>query len=281
MTPMSTTKPWMVGAGNHEANCIVDGSYNDTFNGVYYNSSICSPGQTNFTGFINHWRMPSDVSDGTGNFWYSFDHGMVHYVMIDTETDLGDGYIGPDQTGGVEDESTGPFGTYPNAQLDWLENDLSAVDRTRTPWLIVAGHRPWYVSYTNVSTTICWSCKDVFEPLFLKYGVDLYISGHAHLYQRSAPLDNGVIDPNELDNPSAPWYITSGAAGHYDGLSSGLTPPAPYQRFRLDETDATYGWSMLTFHNCTHMTHDWIASNNNSVLDTATLFKDRTCNFKW
>ncbi|KAM6493394.1 hypothetical protein JOM56_011528 [Amanita muscaria] len=28
--------------------------------------------------------MPSAESGGLGNFWYSFDHGMVHYIQIDT-----------------------------------------------------------------------------------------------------------------------------------------------------------------------------------------------------
>lgn len=34
-------------------------------------------------------------------FFYSFDYGMTHYVMFDTETDLGNGLIGPDETGGI------------------------------------------------------------------------------------------------------------------------------------------------------------------------------------
>ncbi|OAA61350.1 metallo-phosphoesterase [Cordyceps fumosorosea ARSEF 2679] len=280
MTPMTTTKPWMVGAGNHEANCIC-GGYDDPFNHVSYNTSVCSPGQTNFTGLRTHFRMPSDVgSGGAGNFWYSFDHGMVHYVMLDTETDLGHGFVSPDELNGGEGDHAGPFGAYANAQTDWLEADLKAVDRRKTPWVIAAGHRPWYLSLANVTHTICWMCKDVFEPLFLEYGVDLYISGHAHFYQRSAPLNDSVVDPNELNNPSAPWYITNGAAGHYDGLSKAAKQKKPYERFRLDENDATYGWSRLTFHNCTHMTHEFVASNNNTVLDSATLFKDRSCDAK-
>jgi hypothetical protein len=47
------------------------------------------PGQTNFTGYRNHFRMPSAESGGVENFWYSFDFGMTHYVQFDTETDLG------------------------------------------------------------------------------------------------------------------------------------------------------------------------------------------------
>lgn len=111
----------------------------------------------------------------------------------------------------------------------------------------------------------------------MKYGVDLVLSGHSHVYERKAPINDSKIDPNELNNPQSPWYITNGAAGHYDGLDALQYPLKPYSRFGLDTLNATYGWSKLTFHNCTHMTHDFVASNNGSVLDSATLFKNRTC----
>lgn len=276
MAVVTETKPYMVGPGNHEANCD-NGGTKDKKNNITYDVSICSPGQTNFTGYKNHFRMPSDLSGGTGNFWYSFDHGMAHFIQLDTETDLGHNFIGPDEIGGSEEEGASPVNATMNAQTDWLEADLAAVDRSKTPWVIVAGHRPWYLSKKNVTGSICWSCKDVFEPLFIKYGVDLVLSGHAHVYERLAPLADGKIDPNELNNPSAPWYITNGAAGHYDGMDDLQIPRKEYSRFSLDIHNATYGWSKLNFHNCTHMSHAFIASKNNSVLDSATLFKDRKC----
>ncbi|RDW92302.1 purple acid phosphatase-2 [Coleophoma crateriformis] len=277
LTPVTTTKPYMVGPGNHESNCD-NGGTTDSSKNITYTVDICMPGQTNFTGYRNHFRMPSTESGGTGNFWYSFDHGMVHYVQLDTETDLGHGYIGNDEVGGSEGDASGPFNQLMNAQTNWLAADLASVDRAVTPWVIVAGHRPWYLSHANASGTICWTCKDVFEPLLMQYGVDLVLSGHSHVYQRNAPLANGVVDPNELNNPTAPWYITNGAAGHYDGLDSLQVPHQSYQRFGLDTNNATFGWSRLTFHNCTHLTHDFIASNNGTVLDTATLYKNRECN---
>jgi hypothetical protein len=94
------------------------------------------PGQTNFTGYRNHFRMPSAESGGTENFWYSFENGMVHYIQIDTETDLGHNLIAPDEPGGSEAENSGPFNVQ-NAQLNWLKKDLESVDREKTPWVIV------------------------------------------------------------------------------------------------------------------------------------------------
>ena len=199
---------------------------------------------------------------------------MVHYIQLDTETDLGHGFISPDEPGGSESEDSGPFNTTLNAQTTWLSADLAAVNRTATPWIIVAGHRPWYVNYQNKSSAICTECKDVFEPIFLNYSVDLVLSGHIHAYQRNQPMFNYQVDPNGLQNPRAPWYITNGAAGHYDGLDVLQRPFTNYTAFAQDET---YGWSRLTFHNCSHLTHEFVVSANNSVLDAATLWKNRTC----
>lgn len=107
-----------------------------TDNGIAYNISICPVGQTNFTGFRNHYRMPSSESGGVGNFWYSFNYGMTHFIQLNTETDLGRGFIGPDEPGQAEGMNSGPFGSYPNEQLDWLKRDLQQVDREKTPWVI-------------------------------------------------------------------------------------------------------------------------------------------------
>ncbi|KAK9320483.1 Metallo-dependent phosphatase-like protein [Lipomyces orientalis] len=273
MQPVTAERPYMVGPGNHEANCD-NGGTTDKEKNITYTVELCPEGQTNFTAYRDHFRMPSAESGGVDNFWYSWDHGMVHYVQIDTETDLGHGYIAPDEPGGSGKEDSGPFGRL-NQQTDWLEKDLASVDRTKTPWVIVSAHRPYYAAQQGAN--ICTSCRDVFEPILLKHNVDLVFFGHIHFYERNAPIANGVADPNELDNPSAPWYILNGAGGHYDGIDTYDEPLPDYVRFIQD---TTYGWSRLTFHNCTHMTHEFIVSGNGTVLDTATLYKNHTCAMK-
>ncbi|KAK0347960.1 hypothetical protein LTR91_005841 [Friedmanniomyces endolithicus] len=269
MTEVTSLKPYMVGPGNHEANCD-NGGTKDKAKNISYTVDICMPGQTNFTGYRNHFRMPSAESGGVENFWYSYDYGMTHYVQIDTETDLGHGFIAPDEPGGPEKEDSGPFALM-NQQTDWLAADLAAVNRAKTPWIVVAGHRPWYISVANDSSDVCWVCKDVFEPIFLNYSVDLVLSGHVHAYQRNAPMFNNQPDPKELNNPTFPWYITNGAAGHYDGLD---TLDRPFQNYSRYAQDSAYGWSRLSFHNSTHLTQDFIASSNGTVLDSATLYKE-------
>ncbi|KAF8851428.1 Metallo-dependent phosphatase [Acephala macrosclerotiorum] len=250
--PLSAVKPYMVAVGNHEANCD---------NGA--DLTICPPGQLNFTGYRAHWNMPGPKSGGLENFWYSWDHGMVHYITFNTETDF---LNAPDQPGGSGAENAGPFAPF-GAQLDWLKKDLASVNRKKTPWVIAAGHRPWYVS-----TSECIECQPAFEPLLLQYGVDLVLHGHKHFYERHAAINNGTAQ-EITNNPTAPWYIVNGAAGHYDGLDTPTLPLVPTSR----EIITAYGWNLFTVHNCTHLTTEFIASGNGSVLDTATLFKDRKC----
>ena len=72
------------------------------------------------------------------------------------------------------------------------------------------------------------------------------------------PIANGTADPNGLNNPSAPWYLVNGAAGHYEGLSSYNTPLADYT---VKAIDTVYGWSRFTIHNCTHITQDFIGKS--------------------
>ena len=219
--PVSSLKPYMVGPGNHEADCD-NGGYKT------WTNLICLPGQTNFEGFNSHWRMPSALLGGTKNMWYSFDYGLVHYVQFDTETDFPSGLSGP--------ELKAPNGNFAatNAQLDWLRRDLALVNRTRTPWVIAAGHRPWYVAGLG-----CKDCQTAFEATLVEFGVDVVVAGHVHNYERIGPIGLGAkIDPNGLANPLAPWYILNGIGGHYDGVDvrlpvAALRPVRPGLRLRV------------------------------------------------
>ena len=142
--------------------------------------------------------MPGLESGGNENFWYSFDYGMAHFVMLNSETDLGNGLVGPSAVNGSMKENSGdsilcetililtkpgPFGKYQNQQVDFLKADLAKVDRTATPWVIVMMHRPWYTSTEYTPEDVCLVCQEAFEDIFYEQNVDLVISGHVHSYQ--------------------------------------------------------------------------------------------------
>lgn len=261
MQDLTAYKQYMVSPGNHEANCD-NGKGNDKKHNITYNADICFEGQTNFTGIRNHFRMPAPESGGVGPMWYSFDYGLVHFASINTETDFENA---PDLSG----MRSSNFG-YPGEQLEWLKNDLAKVDRQKTPWIIVLGHRPWYIDAEQ-----CTACQDAFESVFVENKVDLVIMGHKHFYERNHPVAYGQVDPRGLDNPSYPWYIVNGAAGHYDGVDFASGKKHDWIAHIID---GHYGWSFVTVHNCTHLTHEFVLSGNDTRLDRKTLFKDRQCN---
>ncbi|GAA5966059.1 hypothetical protein JCM21900_004286 [Sporobolomyces salmonicolor] len=267
MQPITAEKPWMVTPGNHEANCD-NGGVTDKSAHITYTSDYCLEGQTNFTFYREHYRMPSDVgTQGLENFWYSYDYGMAHFVSLDTETDLGKDLPGPieNATGNVN----GPFG-YPNQQINWLINDLRRVNRKKTPWVVVFLHRPWYTS-TSPPTWPAW--QQAFEKIFYDYGVDVYLNGHVHNYERFMPMFNGTVDPSGLNNPRAPWPILNGAAGHYDGLDH-FDSGAPYNGSAFGD-DQDFTWGRMTFVDAQHLKYELVASRNSSVIDAATLYKKR------
>ena len=66
-------------------------------------------------------------------------------------------------------------------QLAWLEANLA---RSPATWKVVFGHHPVYSSGLHGSTPRLMELPS----LFSRYGVQLYLSGHDHNYERTEPL---------------------------------------------------------------------------------------------
>ena len=68
-------------------------------------------------------------------------------------------------------------------QVSWLRSVLA---RSTAPWKVVVGHHPVYSSgfYGNDP-----GLQEKLAGLMRKHGVQLYINGHEHNYERSVPID--------------------------------------------------------------------------------------------
>lgn len=279
LEPISSRKPYMVGPGNHDTDCTE----------IPFTSGLCPEGQRNFSAYT-HWfgnsmptafglslnsipTSPTGIQDSARRaaqhlskppFWYSFEYGMVHVTVIDTETDFPTAPDGPD---GSAKLNSGPFGA-PNQQLDFLQNDLASVDRSLTPWLIVTGHRPLY----SLGSDACQPCRDAFESLFFRYGVDVGVFGHEHNSQRLAPVVNDTVDPNGMDDPAAPMYIVAGGAGNVEGVSGvDIEPDLPAYAAWSYTADWSYGALRVMDRN--RLQVDFVRSATGEVLDSSVLFK--------
>ncbi|KAF1967975.1 Metallo-dependent phosphatase [Bimuria novae-zelandiae CBS 107.79] len=278
LAPVASRKPYMASPGNHEVACQE----------IPVLTLACPEGQKNFTDFMNRFgqTMPTSFASTSANqaakvnankaaalakppFWYSFEYGMVHVTMIDTETDFPSA---PDQPGGSSGYlNASPFGTA-NQQLDWLAADLASVDRTVTPWVIVGGHRPWY---TTKGSSPCTACQNAFEPLLYKYGVDLAIFGHVHNSQRFLPVNNSIADPAKLNNPKAPMYIVAGGAGNIEGLSS-VGGNSTTNVFAYAED---FSYASVSFLDKNNLKVGFIRSSTGDVLDSSVLYKAHSQQF--
>lgn len=73
----------------------------------------------------------------------------------------------------------------------------SALDSSEAQWKVVFFHHPIYSSGKKHGPRL--SLREALEPIFIRHGVDVVLSGHEHFYERIKP-QNGV------------YYFISGAA---------------------------------------------------------------------
>jgi len=194
--------------------------------------------------------------------WHSFDYGLAHIVMGNTETDFPGSPEGPGtKLGG------GPFGGAGGipSLLSWLDSDLSKASQSRStvPWIIVCGHRPFYNSGGSEAND---AILKAFEDILIKYKVDIVFAGHVHLYERLFPISKGVpqvLNGTIWTNPKAPTFLISGAAGNDEGHLTNAKDGkiSAY----LDNTN--YGYGRLTVVNRTAVHWEFFASSSRTRLD--------------
>ena len=80
-------------------------------------------------------------------------------------------------------------------QVKWLEDELA---RDTSEWKVCFFHHPPYSSAKKHGSNE--QLREVLEPIFLKYGVDVVLTGHDHVYERIKP-QKGI------------YYFVSGAGG--------------------------------------------------------------------
>jgi hypothetical protein len=218
------------------------------------------------------YPMPFKQSGSSSNAFWSRDIGPVHVIGLSS-------YTSTDST---------------SFQFQWLAQDLQGVDRTRTPWLVVMMHVPWYNSNSNHKNEAFLMMLDM-EDLLFKAGVDFVLDGHVHSYERTLPVYQNVT------NACGPVYMTMGDGGNREGVAKPWIDPQPtWSAFReasfgvgrldvLNETHAQLGWyrnacqndslpGMIDFSVGCATTGD--NGNAHAISDTTWLIRDPTCSNK-
>lgn len=261
ISPMAGSSLYMTTVGNHESDWPNTASL--PFYYGYASGGECGVPELKFI------PMPAPAS--TNKPWWSYDIGIIHFVGMSTEHNY----------------------TIGSEQYHFIENDLKSVNRTKTPWIIFSGHRPFYVDsdsccqhYDDDNCSQCLLGTDIsdmqqlqanIEPLLHKYQVNLGFSGHFHDMERqSAVYQNQVVQAAQMimidgqevayhPNPKATVWMVVGSGGNGPSLVSKMYP------WSEKYFDMTWGYALIYAVNATYLKWDLINSATDEVIDSMIL----------
>ena len=179
-------------------------------------------------------RYPNaHYASGSASFlWYSFESGPAHVLMLCSYAAFTPG----------------------SSQYAWLQRDLASIDRSKTPWLVVVMHVPWYTSNAHHPSSEGAEMREAMEPLFLSAGVDFVLNGHVHAYERS----HRVAANGTLDEKHGIAHITIGDGGNREHFARPWLPKQPdWSALR----EYAYGWGTLEL-NLTHGVWSWMRNDD-------------------
>ena len=148
------------------------------------------------------------VASGTETY-YSFRYNNIHFVALDSVN--------------ATDES----------QIEWLAQDLNAARQDGdVDWIVALFHHAPYSKGTHDSDNPTDSRGRIqasrrnFLPLLDEYGVDLVLSGHSHVYERSFLLQGHYQNSRELSGQ--PHLILNKSHGR--PINGGYKKPVGFDR---------------------------------------------------
>lgn len=242
--PYATVIPYMVGIGNHEQDHLSGGSKDPSGAPGEGFHPWWAPGYGTDSGgecgvpMYYRFHMPDN---GNAVWWYSFDYGSLHFMMMSTEHNFTEG----------------------SPQYEWMENDLKSVNRTLTPWVVTAGHRPMYTSQIESSDyIIAVGMQKAFENLLVEYNVDLAFWAHYHSYERTCQVQFGHC------TPGAPVHIVVGTAGKNVDTEDYF--PVPWSLYH----ENNYGYGRLTQVNRSALHWEWKENISGQIKDQLLLTKE-------
>ena len=176
------------------------------FWGSFKDRTYPAPGNHEYgtSGAADYFAYFGARAGAAGKGYYSFDLGAWHIVSLNSTREL---------------EADAP-------QLKWLEADLR---RHRQRCVLAYWHHPRYSSGPHGSdprTQALWA-------LLQRQGVSVVVTGHDHIYERFAPMnEQGAHDPLRGIRS---FIVGTGGAKHY----------ALKQRIALSEAASGESWGVL------------------------------------
>ena len=212
-----------------------------------------SEGMTN--SLLKHYGLP--------NTYYSFNYKNVHILALDTQLEFSFDIFKPDDEEEGESESYNEYDTrdeksyatklnnllstynittdipsryllnekmivknipFNKDQYNFVVTDLKKANANSSiDWIIVMFHKPIYFSLSSHIQE--YMMRDKYQPIFDKYGVDIVLQGHNHIYDRTIPIKfnhHNISDPiidtsgnntNNFLNPDGTIYSVIESGG--------------------------------------------------------------------
>jgi hypothetical protein len=247
--PVASRIPWMASIGNHE----MGWSMSDPFNGTL-RTSTDSGGECGvpFLKRFPYAMQPLAPSTAwhEAQAWYSFNVGSVHFTMLSSEHDFREG----------------------SPQWQWMVSDLAKVDRSATPWIVVTSHRAMYIaSDYDGDANVAQLLRTHVEPQLLKYGVDFFLAGHHHSYQRFCRLSVGACLSDEQNGTGIHHFVVGMAGYDHSPVKPDNVTSHQVQYWDDQNWGATY-WEFTE----TTATMQFINGATDEVLDSKTYQKATT-----
>ncbi len=167
-------------------------------NHEYYGSTTAQ--QDRKIPYFDIFTLPSNGESGgiasCTEAYYSYNYGNIHFVALDS--------YGFDNGKFRLSDVDGP-------QYQWLVNDLKA---DNSQWTVVYMHHPPYSRLSHVSDLEpeLRKLREMLVPLFDQEKVDLVLSGHSHVYERSYLIKGHYFTS---DTFSEEQHLVQQTAGHY------------------------------------------------------------------
>ena len=93
----------------------------------------------------------------------------------------------------IESNAKVPALKVDNEQYQFVLEDLEKTSQNKNiDWIFVMFHKPMYSPLSKQFEE--YIIRDKYQPIFDKYGVDLVIQGHNHIYSRTLPLSLNKLD---------------------------------------------------------------------------------------
>lgn len=163
--------------------------------------------------YLASFAVPGNSSRNFPGYYYSFDYGPAHFIVLNTQFEELDGL----KPGLLQEE------------LLWLKHDAAA---SHKPWKIVLMHKD-VIAYDEYQpgTGHAGGISDVghdFMKAFDALGIDLVLTGHMHTYRNRGHIYD------ETPSDHGPTYLMFGPAGNERYT---VPPDTDFDKVSLDQSD--------------------------------------------